>query len=625
MKYLSELIRPVYVIILIFLLFFVFTFVVTVFVNFTISISSCNMWLINVPDDVVSHIYREWLRSFELRFLDIAVCCSLFRNLFHSQLSLASKIDSATINEGFGCFLTHLYLHSGNKSLCFSWMLKRGIRATCIKYTGRMMEENNTYYGNKRNSSTWMLKRGVECADRLVGENNNFNEDFQYLFQFDLSHISKIIAGCSSKDDGFGIYVFDSEEDDDEEDFEDSEDEEDRYYRSVSNPFDVDEVSILINSCESLTELYAIDPMLTTDLVLTSRSIFTNLTSLRFEFDFDDVDINLNNLCDVLASTCRKLRSLWINRAGLGRQGYYIWKNSTISNLITANCELVDLNLDHISVSESMIRRFAALHLKVFSLECRFDNNSVGIYFGGGWSTLISDSCQLKIRFQRGREFYGSISHDIDTQALTLSVGKYSAGYTFPSDTIEFLVQLQACLKIIHFTNMWISTEMIVCIGNHQPRLIEIHLIDCALHIFDYGCEELRAIAVKNLYISQCKWLKILQFTVGDFDDNKIEGFTRAGYDEVLDRPNDSDEYWNAYNKAAADDTFFEMYNFSGFQGDCLIRREDGKLVDETEANLEVEYVKSDDGTNRKLSVRLSKSLLWNGTCDSTMKNIMFF
>jgi hypothetical protein len=119
--------------------------------------------------------------------------------------------------------------------------------------------------------------------------------------------------------------------------------------------------------------------------------------------------------------------------------------------------------------------------------------------------------------------------------------------------------------------------------------------------------------------------LKILQFTVGDFDDNKIEGFTRAGYDEVLDRPNDSDEYWNAYNKAAADDTFFEMYNFSGFQGDCLIRREDGKLVDETEANLEVEYVKSDDGTNRKLSVRLSKSLLWNGTCDSTMKNIMFF
>jgi hypothetical protein len=534
------------------------------------------MNILDLPDDVSACIYLKWLKRCYIQRLDNAFCNKTLRTVFHNQLSTISQFEVANDHSG----LTKLFLKSRIRTLCFEWLLLRNIKVTVVHFTGRIIRKKTKYE----------------------------SRDYQrYLLQLDFSRVTSIYVGYRSLPDDDDYDVVDEDEDDDDKN---DDDEKSRLFGKKSskmlNPFYDTEIINLVSNCESLTALYFEDNSLSINMIHCASPAFKRLTILHFDCGL--FDTKYEEIFDVLAEYCHKLTSLWI-KADLVLNGLdQSWESSTVKVIIVANPNLVNFYMCNVDVTEELVTYLATRQFKELSLVCSCKSNVNGSIHW--WSQLLMDSCKLDLDITHHNFFCGRLIYENESKALSLIDITPQLQYEDPHDICSFFRDIQPCLKVVILENLMIDTEILVCLGKCQSTLVEIRLLNIGINtmalyqldIADYVAKEQDYVAaVLNLYSRQCKSLEVLQIVVGDHDENFVEGDP-------------------AFGKLVES-------NFTGFNDDCLIRQEDGRLVEVNLADSEKKYLVKDDNTRRVLSVKLSKSILCKGTLhkESLLKKTLFY
>ncbi len=572
------------------------------------------MKFLGLPSDVLTQIFRNWLPQTKLPDLDIAFCNSEIRDDFHQQLSIASHTYLQKNNTEKYFDIAQLYLESGLKSDCFKWMFLRNIRANSIHYTGRLTKINDAH-----------------------------NESLQYLSEFDLSKVNSLLV-CGKKEfyssdgDNDGDFVVDDDEDLYENFY--ALDREIDYSRYVWNQTNEDEIIFLIISCHFLTEIEFFDSMLNVNVVHNAAEMFRNLTLLHFTFDSET---DLESLCGILVEKCHLLSTFCMSPC-VSIRGFSMWKDiPSVFDLICINPNLTKLCVGNIVISDEALRHFSSRKFRTLDIECLFATDSIEIFHG--WSSLVVLDCNLHVecyrngenhRYYAGTVWFNNITHDLEICYQEFNVHA-NLLYDNPQDINRFLQDIQVSLRILKLENMTINKALISCIGAFHSSLVELSLLNIRIvypiiepvfypnFVNENGhdiAEQDFAVAILNLFVSQCMSLNVLQVVVGKKCDNENETEIEFDYPE-------GDEESEVYNTQYEEN--FKTYllkvenNFTGFNDDCLIRQEDGRLVKVSLADSEMQFFWGKDHTRRVLRVKLSKSLLCCGLQDSVLKKTLFF
>jgi hypothetical protein len=515
-----------------------------------------------LPNDILSNIFGRYLYFYELQIADVAYCDSTCRDIFHQQLSIGSKLTKDCFTIFKGLFMSNLFLNSGIISESFLWIKKRNIEVANITYTGRLIKSN-------------------------VENKFKYNE-IEYLSEIDLTKVYALRFGGFKVEDTFN---YSSGSDSSASDSEDNS--WDIIHPYHTNKFDEREVLFLITNCQSVSDLYFTDPMLTLDLVNCASNRFESLTLLHFRYE---TVTHVTSICTIISEKCHKLRSLCISSENLFDQEMFLsWNNNSLMDLIASNLYLVDLCVTNVIVDKTFIkflslRKFEKLSLKSCSSELDPFDRSLRC------SNLIVDTCKLSIELFH-QPCYWVIEFNDDENKLHFRYRKYYE-YIPPPDINLFLRDIQPRLRVVLFENMVVCTEIIYCLGICHPTLFEIRFIDVRMKMKsnfvledDVAAEVACATAVLELCALQCKSLGVFQIVVGG---------------EI--------------------DILHQRKHFIGFFEDCLIRREDGRLVEVSMADSSMQYLENEDLTRRVLRVRLSESLLKSSDNQvSAFKKTLFY